>query len=233
MTIKELIYIAQQHLQASTGLAFKRTYIYELLAALFDFNSYAALCSEAVFIQKKQDIFTQWRQDEKQSSQHNADIRKRCVELGYSTEIADTVSSHLPTFIDGHQLDVVKLSDLVDDLRSEPPFSSEHMEWYDIQFPPILLDELENAASKNNMLAHYALALINFTDKEEVVNDYWFTQEQKGRVLTGVEKEWADTYKKFLAKPKKCSFHLREAARLGSKEALLDLADRFDDPAFF
>jgi hypothetical protein len=43
MTIKELAYSAQQHLQASTGSSLKRAHIYELLAASFGFKSYAAL----------------------------------------------------------------------------------------------------------------------------------------------------------------------------------------------
>ena len=49
MTIKELAYSTQQHLQTATGAQFKRAHIYELLAASFGFNSYAALSSEAVF----------------------------------------------------------------------------------------------------------------------------------------------------------------------------------------
>ena len=52
MTIKELAYSAQQQLQASTGSSFKRAHIYELLAASFGFNSYAALGADTVFTQQ-------------------------------------------------------------------------------------------------------------------------------------------------------------------------------------
>jgi hypothetical protein len=48
MTIKELAYSAQQHLQASTGSSLKRAHIYELLAASFGFNSYAAFGVDTV-----------------------------------------------------------------------------------------------------------------------------------------------------------------------------------------
>jgi len=48
-----------------------------------------------------------------------------------------------------------------------------------------------------------------------------------------VEKEWADSHAAHLAKTAKYSQHLHEAARLGYQYALLDLADRFDDPTFF
>ena len=128
----------------------------------------------------------------------------------------------------------MKISDLIDRIRSDSFYVSEYLEWDENQISPILLDELESAASKNNLLAHYALALIHTTDEEEDNgNDYWYKREQQGHVLTGATKEWADAYKSGLDKAKKYAFHLNEAARLGSEEALLDLADKFGDPSFF
>ena len=55
MTIKELAYSAQQHLQASTKVIFKRAHIYELLASSFGFNSYAAFGVAAVFTRRRSD----------------------------------------------------------------------------------------------------------------------------------------------------------------------------------
>jgi hypothetical protein len=104
------------------------------------------------------------------------------------------------------------------------------------QFGPILLDGLAAAASKGNALAHYALALIHAPDDEDdpdAGSSYWYSQGQQGRVLTGVEKEWAEAHEARLAQAEKYSRHLREASRLGNQDALLDLADRFDDPSFF
>lgn len=60
-----------------------------------------------------------------------------------------------------------------------------------------------------------------------------YSQRQKGRVLAGVQKEWADAYEARLNQAEKYARHLREAGRLGSQQALIDLADRFDDPSFF
>jgi hypothetical protein len=244
MTIKELAYSAQQHLQACTGSTFKRAHIYELLAATFGFNSYAAFSSEAVF--------TRWPSAE-YSSQHNAVIRRRCVELGYSPETAEIVSSRLHAFVSERQIDVVRLSDLVATLRDEPFFFYEYLEWEcdqqggDVEemlahtwlgsdgeaSSLILLDELRTAASKGNALAHYALALIHDPGDQPVGSAYWYSQGQQGRVLTGVEKEWADSYAQQLAKAEKYEFHLREAARLraasrlSNGQVLLDLVERF------
>ena len=54
MTIKELTYSAQQHLQASTGGSFKRAHVYELLAASFGFNSHAAFGVDTVLTELRQ-----------------------------------------------------------------------------------------------------------------------------------------------------------------------------------
>lgn len=43
--------------------------------------------------------------------------------------------------------------------------------------------------------------------------------EQQGRVLTGVENEWADEYARLLEKSEKYTFHLREAGRLDNSSA--------------
>lgn len=48
-----------------------------------------------------------------------------------------------------------------------------------------------------------------------------------------MEKEWAEAHEARLAQVEKYSRRLREASRLGNQDALLDLADRFDDPSFF
>lgn len=56
---------------------------------------------------------------------------------------------------------------------------------------------------------------------------------QSGRELSGFEKEFALAYLQQLTSQKKYQFHLREAARLGCDLALLDLAEKFDDHAFF
>jgi hypothetical protein len=70
-------------------------------------------------------------------------------------------------------------------------------------------------------------------DEPEAGSSYWYSQEQQGRVLTGVEKEWADAHTQRLRTEELYAHHLREAARLGCDDALLDLAERFDDHAFF
>ena len=251
MTITELAYSAQQRLQASTGSSFKRAHIYELLAASFGFNSYAALGVDAVL--------TQQRPDDKHFASHSAFVRRRCIELGYPPESADLVSVTLGAFLAERQIAVVRISALISQLRGDWSSLDDHPigddteqfgdeqddrlapRWSDDDegdFAPIMLDGLEAAASKGNALAHYALALIHATPDEEDADrrtgsSYWHSQAQKGRVLTGVEKEWADAHAARLTQAEKYARHLREAGRLGNQHALLDLAERFGDPSFF
>ncbi len=226
-TIKELAHHAQQKLQSSTGSSFKKTHVYELLAASFGFNSYAALNSIAVFTQRENDA--------EYLSRHNSAIRRRCIDLGYQPAIADATSSGMLAFLEENLIDVAVLTDLVDDLREEYQDWGGHPHW-DEGFSPILLDGLEVAAGKGNAIAHYALALMNapYEDNEsDAGSSYWYSQGRQGRLLMGVEKEWADEYAQHLAKAEKFSFHLQESGRLGNELALLDLAERFGDTAFF
>lgn len=239
MTIKEFAYSAQQHLQALTGNNFKRAHIYELLAASFGYNSFAALCSESVVAQEQQEV--------KIVSQHNHNltIRQRCIELGYQPTTADMVSSELLAFVEACQINVIRLSTLVTNLRRELSYQDEYSDWNDEDettdwdaeneaFSPQLLTGLEAAASKDNALAHYALALIHMPAENyehEFDSDSWYDQEQKHWVR--VIKDVKEPCMRKNASDEKYEFHLREAARLGNEHALFDLADKFEDPSFF
>ena len=251
MTIKELAYSAQQQLQASTGKPLKRAHIYELLAASFGFNSYAALGVDTVL--------TQQRPDDERIASHSPFVRGRCIELGYQPESADLVSVSLGSFLAERHIGIVRISELIGQLRGDwvslkgypigddaKQFGEEldnrlSARWAgsDVgDFAPLMQDGLEAAASKGNALAHYALSLIHAPDDDEDTDQgagspYWHTQEQQGRVLTGVEKEWADAHTARLVQEDKYARHIRVAGRLGNQHALLDLAERFGDLSFF
>ncbi|MDD5580994.1 MAG: hypothetical protein PHY16_17190 [Methylobacter sp.] len=252
MTIKEFAYSAQQHLEAQSGEKFKRTHIYELLAASFGYNSFAALCAESVVFQGKQ--------ASKNSSQHNLDLRQRCAELGYTSATADIVFAELPPLIAEQRLSIVNIPELISKLRGEFSYQNGYPEsdaddyddeiednafftqsdaedhYYQDDLSAELLAGLELAAEKGNSQAHYAIALFlmpNPDSDQTPGSEYWYTQEQQGRVLIGVEKEWADEYVQSINNAQKFEFHLREAGRLGNEDALLDLAEHFDDPSFF
>jgi hypothetical protein len=253
MAIKAFAYAAQQHFQSRTGIAFKRTHIYELLAAAYNFNSFAALNSKAILFAGSQ---------VQAYKMHAPALRNRCLELGYLQTMADIVAAELPELIEQERINVVSLDALILRLRHQLSYRG-YWDWQDEEYfdeeerlahliseewPPFhddsdqnlisqdLLTALNNAATLCNADAHYAIALIHApinSDEQSPGWDYWYQQEQKGRVLTGVEKEWADSYAQKIASDKKYEHHLHEAGRLGHELALLDLAEYFDDPTFF
>ncbi|UOD29246.1 hypothetical protein INH39_28155 [Massilia violaceinigra] len=246
MTIRELAYAAQQHLQVSTRGIFKRAHVYELLAACFGFNSYAAFGVDTVFVEL--------RQNDSPVPPQRALITRRCIELGFQPDKAVLIPAVLESFLAQHRIGVASMSSLIRYLRGESPCQDDYRagqaNWLlgddqddlfdsadNAGFGQLLEGALEASASKGHALAHYALALINAPDDEDDEADlgsaYWHSQGLQGRVLIGVEKEWAETYEARLARTEKHLRHLREAGRLGNQHALLDLADGFDDPSFF
>ena len=248
MTIKQLAFDAQQHIQTKTGATFKRSHVYELLAAAFGFSSYASLCAEYVF--------TQGGLTSRRPAKHSESVGRRSLELDYPPETALRLAQTLPTYLTDHDIGVIRIADLVAHLRFESNRGSDHEvgesdddpedeeesygRWFDRESlaTPILLEGLTAAGEKGDANAHYALALIydpsdDPYDEPNAGSNYWYNEERNGRVLTGVEKEWADEYAVMLSRSEKYENHLRVAGALDHEAALLEMAERFGDPAFF
>lgn len=242
MTIKELAHSAQKQLQSSTTVAIKRTHVYELLSAAFGVDSWAAFGFTAVLTTPKYPPLD-YQVD-------TASIRKRGLELGYPTDVATKASSELAIILKSLNVCVIGITRLLDRLRGLSLAGTDHQppsvtldtlgdEWYATESlaSPLLMECLQASASKDVADAHYALALLHATDEYEddasAGSDYWYNQAQQGRLLTGVEKEWADAYAARLESDKTYEHHLREAARLGSPHALFDLATHYEEPDFF
>lgn len=227
MTIKNIIYSAHQTLEQIANIPVKRSHIYELLAAAFGFNTYASLTNQAFLIQSK-----------KPRPLETIDVdllQQRSEELGYR----NICSAALPEVMKAHRISALSFSDLVAQL-----INSDYSEEYDWEsddssqlISPEIFQSLEAAAKTGNSFAHYALALHHESDDESnedgISNDYWYKQMQSGHELSGVEKEFALTYQRQLNADDKYRYHLNEAARLGCDLALLDLAEKYGDHAFF
>lgn len=253
MTIKTFVFDTHQYCQTHIAAPFKRTHIYELLATAFGYNSFAVLNSQSILLPGDQ---------VHSCIQQSKSLHKRCLDLGYPTAVADFIATQFPILIEQKRINILLLSDLILKLRQQLSYrgysdwqeedidesEDENLEqWVDKDWPPFhdepqdlisqeLLKTLEDAATRGNASAHYALALIHSpvdADERSPGFDYWYNQEKSGRVLTGVEKEWAEQYAFTVAKDQKYEHHLREAGRLGNALALIDLADFFDDPTFF
>lgn len=255
MTIKQLAFETQQHLQAQTGTIFKRSHVYELLAAAFGFNSYASLCAKH--------IFTQGGLPSRHSTKYAESAGRRCLELDYPPETALKLVPTLSNYLADQDIGVIRIADIVaylqyetygvyetsrvDDLEldefdddAEDAEEDIDSSWPDFEFivTPVLLDGLTDVAEKGNADAHYALALIYGSsydpdNKTRMGSDYWYNEERNGRVLSGIQKEWAESYAALLSDSEKYEHHLRAAGAQAHEAALLEMAERFDDPSFF
>jgi hypothetical protein len=249
MTIKDLAYRAQQRLSVATTGSFKRSHVYELLAAAFERDSYAAFCSDSVFAQLPPSA--------PPPASDAAALKRRCHELGYVSS-ADAITAGLIEELQAARLAAVRIHDVVDALRSsaeeswdwgvgddeseaeEParPSVRDLVDFESRQLAPFLLESLEAAAGRSNALAHYALALLYRDDDEgdswkPQGSAYWHEQRLLGEELSPAATEWADEYERQKERARRADLHLREAARLGDRHALLDLADFQGDPTFF
>jgi len=227
MTIKNIIYSAHQRLEQVTNTPVKRSHLYELLAAAFGFNTYASLASKAILIKRK-------NPDSMDTVTLNL-LQERAEEFGY----VNTLAAELPVIIQEHLIGALTLTDLIAQLKNDDDLDEydwEHEDSYQ-QLSPEVFNVLETLAKTGNPLAHYALALHHEngddSDEDGISNDYWYKQMQSGRELGKVEKEFALAYQRQLSSESKYQFHLREAGRLGCNQALLDLAEKFGDHAFF
>lgn len=103
-----------------------------------------------------------------------------------------------------------------------------------------VISALNAAIDRSDARAHLCLAILLSGDPDDIAEQdgavggkYWFEQEQKGRVLAGVEKEWAAGYQRETEIRQKVREHLDRAANLGQPDALLLLAQHYRDPRFF
>ena len=248
MTIKRLAHRTQQLLSDVTAGALKRSHVYELLAATFGYDSYAAFCSESVFAELQPSAPL--------PAPDTVALKRRCGELGYAAS-AEAIATRLLDELQAARQTAVQIEAVVEALQTRPEgywgweidddtpaadgsaLSPLHhvIDFEADALPAALLESLESSAEHSNAQAHYALALYfrggDGDDSRPQGSEYWYQQRQAGEQLSPAATEWADQYGQQLDHARRADFHLREAARLGDRHALLDLADFHGDPTFF
>jgi hypothetical protein len=105
----------------------------------------------------------------------------------------------------------------------------------DLTSAPVI-SALTSAIERGDGRAHLAMALLLMEELAESKPEdgrYWFDKEQMGQVLSGVEKEWAESYRQRVESQRRAEVHLACAANLQQPDALLLMAERYDDSRFF
>lgn len=248
MTIKELAYSAQQHIQTSTGCPVKRAHVYELIAASFGFKSFAAFSTEA---------FLSNAGVGKVLPSVTPEIIGRAVQLGYPQASTAAIAKSLADHATARQVSFISLRDLLAALQVPRPWSEDgddDLDGWDTNpdddeaededglarsveqqtggflASSLLMDGLEQAAVKGNAGAHFAIAVLNRCKKP---NGYLYEESLKGRILNKVEQGWVDAYIKNKPKFEKYEHHLRQAAMGGVRQAAAEFAKVFDDAKLF
>jgi hypothetical protein len=187
MTIRTIVHSAHQHLQQVTEADhLKRTHVYELFAAAFGFNSYAALKTQAVFVQSPLRL----------KPLDGQAVAKRYEALGHNPVNSKLLVSTILDLLNANTISVAGIQDIISSLCGPDWSTARNFEWEDDQEDDIwddlylgsedksntsdaahsatslelwdengepnvmMMDCLESAAQGGNALAHYALALI-------------------------------------------------------------------------
>ena len=241
MTIKELAYSAQQHLHASTGISFKRSHLYELLAASFGYKSFAAFSAEALFADAGVGVA---------APSATPELIGRVVQLGYHQSSCALIAEKLVEHATARHVSVISWRDLRLALTAPPPFDDDDYDsdnWDDhwdetedetdvaaniasFLASRLLLDGLDEAAARSNADAHLAIAALYRCD---LPSSYLYEESLAGRTLNKIEQGWVDAYLQNKPRFEKYKHHLRQAAIGGVRQAAAEFAEVFDDEAFY
>lgn len=244
MTIKAFAFEVQSSLSKVSGIALKRSHVHEVLAALFGFASYAALTKHRVIAQHDGSL-PEVRLNLPRGANRAMELgyvppEPPLIAAAAASAIEAARIYVVPLDAVLYQLDIVFDdphpigADARPDRRGadasdfdEEDESEDDGMFFALDFRSSLLREsLTRMAEGGNALAHLALARLcdeTLTDLSEEGGDgrFWFEQQQSGRLLKGVEIEWAEAYRLKLKAISSRQDHLRRAAALGNAEAAL------------
>lgn len=247
MTIKKFAFEVQSSLNKAHGIDLKRSHVHEVLAALFGFASYTALTTQQVLAQHDGHAPT--------VPLDVAGAAARALDLGYAPPMPPIIATLTAGAAETGRLSVFTFDEVLatlgiesssdepdehadaaagndDDNEIDNNFERRHEE----RLPSIdlgsavLRESLLRMADAGIASAHLALVQLDeelLEDERTGINDgvYWFEQQQSGRILTGVELEWAETYRLKQKARASREEHLRLAAALGNAEAALRRAE--------
>ncbi len=244
MTLKELAHAAHQSLQTRAGCEVKRGHVYELLAAAFGFQSWAAFLPES--------LLTDGGVGDAPDGAAPRLIG-RAVQLQYPQGAATVMAGAFLEFAAERKIGALRRSVLADIVRPAPRhvdedgLEDEDTEgWDDVEAAPqdvsgsvpsrelllgspLLLSSLEHSAESDPQ-DHHLLATLYRCQRP---NPYLHEESLKGRELTAVERGWVDEYLRLEPRFRKYEAHLKQAALGGVRAAALEYGDVFEAPEFF
>lgn len=248
MTTKELAYSIHQRITTETGVRMPRSHTHELIAAGFGFKTYAALGCSAVLAPG--DLFAESIECDRGA------VENRCKDMGYAPSAAVVAAAEMIAALRERSLRAVRLTTLVAVLLDEDAEGVPELSEMVLAQLRVAADR--DVAEAHLALAlvlepqDYEDDLFDAEELDESTNKhsaYWYERQQQGEVLSGPELQFAREYEQKLARDEQrnaerstgniaerkisdCHHHLRAAARLGSADAALMLADYYGEAPF-
>jgi hypothetical protein len=239
--IKSFAHHAHQSLSPLAPSSFKRSHVYELMAAGLGFRSWASLHSAHVLIDG---------QGVQLPADFGRNVLARALQLGLSQTEAEAVAESFHAQCAQKPFGCLALTVLDESLFSLPSRADADLEWEDDDFdddedssdesagserPSIpkssqaLLDDLADRASQGDVRSHYRLAKLLAC---KLPSDYLYQESLKGRALTAQEQIWVDQYLQLVPQREKYLQHLQAAADGGIRAANLEYAIEANAPSY-
>ncbi|MCF5889806.1 hypothetical protein K3H46_02030 [Aeromonas veronii] len=252
MTIKQFVFDVQQSLQAEYGFPIKRSQVYELIAANFGHQSYAALKSKSILLSG-----ATWN-----SKLNIHAIELRAQQLNFSDVHLTQLSRKLSELIENRKITSVLF---------EPLFNTKSLDWAREHFhnfgvnivdgeplkspenslllelvkgdvnSPIYIEALQHLkeyATSGNLHHHvYLYKLLemhsSFDCTKSKHDEFLYRRKLNGDVLSGPELEVATCYETKLCCYNQWIHHLREAAKAGYTDAIYLIGQTGLDKAIY
>lgn len=239
--IKSFAHHAHQSLSPLAPSSFKRSHVYELLAAGLGFKSWASLHPAHVLVDGK---------DVQLPADFVRNVLARALQLGLSQTEAEAVAESFHAQCAQKPFGCLTLTELDESLFSSPSRADDDLEWDQDDLDddedwseesggsgklPIpkssqaLRDDLADRASRGDARSHYRLAKLLAC---KVPSDYLYQESLKGRALTTQEQIWVDQYLQLVPQREKYLQHLQAAADGGIRAANLEYAIETNDPSY-
>lgn len=259
--IKSFAHSAHQSLSPLAPHVFKRSHVYELIAAGLGFKSWASLCTDHVLVDEED---TQLRPN------FSLNVLARALQLGLSQQQAEAVAQTFHAQCTQHPFDCLALAELDESLFGTPSsgdgyseqdegYFQEHEDEQDQQDQQDeeveeaeevdWLDEPEREPARQAIPRSSQMLLDDLAARAsrgealshyrlakllacQVPSDYLYQESLKGRVLVTQEQIWVDKYLLLVPQREKYLQHLNAAAEAGIRAANLEYAIEANDPSY-
>ncbi|TAH13946.1 MAG: hypothetical protein EAZ11_01055 [Curvibacter sp.] len=228
--IKSFAHYAHQTLSPFAPRTFKRSHVYELMAAGLGFSSWAALHpSHVLFDAEAADMPPKFARN----------ILGRAMQLGCLQSEAQVLADHFLKLYEQLPFSSLSLKEVdaklfglgavTNDQSSSEDLDFEDEEVWPVEDEPtkrafphtskLLISDLEERANNGDLLSHYRLAKLLVC---KVPTDYLYQESLRGRILNATEQRMVENYLALSAQHTRYLKHLLAAADGGIRAATLD-----------